>query len=273
MKRTGVLFSSTVFILLFSSCFLSTACVSGKTEKQQVTPTPKNDMSSSQMQTPTLTTVATPTEIIASFTTPFESNNQTLLKEEDIKALQETCSTILENDVINCLNLTFPEVEQRLGQVKEIQFNCWGEYRIYFMKSKDYRFEFGNIPLPSECWYTWETEKFYEDYEWRQADNMVFFEGGDDCDSIEVNISSVYPEWKDRPTVFHSSMVETTPDFDPSETGVFYSMVEEREKRGISTFEGMYDAEYEYNGYSFYFSWLNSDGSFTDKTWCMIKHI
>ena len=203
----------------------------------------------------------------------FEQNPPAPKQEEaqEVKSLTSLCDAILLDDNIRFLGLSFSEVEQTLGGVSQVLFDVNGANRIIFEHSQDHRFDFGELVVPTEYWYTWTSEDFYVEYEHWQLDDMDTFRDGDDCDSVEISIANLYREWINQPSVLTPSMIETNPDFDPSNPEEFLSWVESLKQQGMSHYYGEYDAEFEYKGYVFRFYWLNGDGSFTDKTWCSVS--
>ena len=190
---------------------------------------------------------------------------------QEEKSLTYLCDSILLDDNIRFLGLPFSEVEQTLGKVSQVLFDVNGANRIIFNQSQDHRFDFGELVVPTEYWYTWTSEDFYVEYEHWQSDDMDTFRDGDECDSVELSIANLYREWINQPSVLTPSMIETNPDFDPSNPEEFLSWVESLKQQGMSHYYGEYDAKFEYKGYVFRFYWLNGDGSFTDKTWCSVS--
>lgn len=190
---------------------------------------------------------------------------------QELKSLTSLCDAILLDGNIRFLGLSFSEVEQTSGRVSQVLFDANGANRIIFEHSQDYRFDFGELVVPIEYWYTWTSEDFYVEYQRWQLDGMDTFRDGDDCDSVEMNIANLYHEWINQPSVLTPSMIETNPDFDPSNPEEFLAWVELLKQQGMSHYYGEYDAEFEYKGYVLRFYWINGDGSFTDKTWCSVS--
>lgn len=207
---------------------------------------------------------------ITNTATPSETDISATENVIALETLHLLCDQILLDNSIGLLGSPFVEVEQSLGKVSQVQFNVWGENRVFFTQSPGYRYYFGQIITPSEKWYSWTSDEFYHDLEWRQSYDEVMFEDNDACDFFEINITNVYPEWNDHPTVFTPSMIEISPSVGSSSLEEFLSWVELVEQSGKTDFEGMYYSEYEYEGFMFRFFWLNSDGSFSNKTWCMV---
>lgn len=250
--------SPTIFLLLVVCCGCSVY------EKAAIE---KTASSSATKNIACITPNVVPSGKIDCTPTSFEPGEA---EEEELKALNSFCDAMLLDKNIRLLGLSFSEVEQSLGNVSQVIFNTWGENRIYFKQSSDYRFNFGQIIVPTEAWHTWTSEEFYDDYHWRQSVGDSMFDDNDDCNFIEISITSVFQELRDQPTMFPSSMIERIAELDQSSPEEFLTWIDEVEQRGRSNFEGLYFSEYEYEDYIFRFVWLNSDGSFSDKSWCLI---
>lgn len=188
---------------------------------------------------------------------------------QDGKSLTAVCDTILSDEYIRLLGLPFPGVEHDLGKVMKVLFDVDGYNRFFFEQSQDHRFDFGDMVIPTEFWYTWPPEDFYREYQRYGSD---LFRDGDHCQAVEINIAEVFPEWIDQSTILTSSMIKKGPGYDPSNPEEFLSWIEWLEQHNVSYYFGKYYAEFEYKGYAFQFFWLNSDGSFTDKTWCSVRY-
>ena len=191
---------------------------------------------------------------------------------QEVQSLTSLCDTILADEYLRFIGSPLYILEHDLGKVTKVLFDINGTNRFLFEQSQGHRFDFGDMVIPTEFWYTWTSEEFYREYQSREPDGDGMFRDGDNCKAVEINVAEVYREWINQPTVFTPSMIEQSGDLDPSNPEEFLSWVENLEQGGTSNYYGMYFAEFEYIGYEFKFFWLNSDGSFSDRTWCYVKY-